>query len=71
MSESQKKLHKNGYKHPNLKKVLQFTLENIFIKEWDSPSVAAKELKLSASAIANCARGKTKYSGNYKWKYNE
>lgn len=69
MSNSQKKLFKNGYKHPNSKIVIQLDLNNNSLKEWESSTIAAKELNLNAMGIANCARGVSKTSGNYKWKY--
>lgn len=69
MSDSQKELYKNGYKHPNFRPVIQMDLEDNEIKEWESPAVASKELKIHKDAIGNCARGISKTSGGYKWKY--
>ena len=69
MSDSQKKLFENGYKHPNYKVVIQMDLNGDVIKVWDSPSVASKELSIHKDAISRCARGLTKTSGGFKWKY--
>lgn len=69
MSEAQKKLYQSGYKHPQLKPVIQLDLNGLILKEWDSPSVAGKELNISSDAICNCARGLTKTSGGFKWIY--
>jgi len=69
MSNTHKQLYKNGYKHPNRKIVYQFDSNNNFIKEWESAALAAKHFGLTGDAITNCARGLSKTSGGYKWKY--
>ena len=56
-------------KEYNLTKVLQFTIENIFIKEWESIKEAANELKIHSGGISACCRKKTNMCGNYKWRY--
>lgn len=48
------------------KKVFQFTLKNEFIKEWNSVKEAESAL---GKGIGNCARGKSKSSNGYIWKY--
>jgi len=49
--------------------VLQFTLENKFIKKWDCVMDIERELGIKSGAISNCCLGKSKTSGNYIWKY--
>lgn len=71
MSKSRKKLFENGYVHPRLKKVNQYSLENEFIKTWESLSEVEKELGISRTAICNCLNGLSKKSNNYIWKYEE
>ena len=46
--------------------VIQYSLDNVFIKEWDSKTDAEKELK-----ICNISRAirKNLTAGGYKWKY--
>lgn len=55
------------------KPVLQFTLDNIFVKKWDSVAQIEKTLGFSHSVIGNCCLNKphclTAYG--YKWKYKE
>lgn len=59
-----------GVNHPRVKPILQFTLENIFIKEWDCGiSQLSKQLSLSPSGISNCINNRTFSSGNFIWKY--
>ena len=48
--------------------VLQYDLEGNFIKEWQSATVAAKEINLHPTSIRHCVQGKTKSSGGYIWK---
>lgn len=51
------------------KSVFQYTVEGVFIKEWDSISNAAKALNISSSGISMCCQGNSKTSGKFKWKY--
>jgi hypothetical protein len=39
------------------------------IKEWESTACAAKELKLDASTITKCLKGKLKTCGGFEWRY--
>ena len=55
--------------NPKSKSVLQFTLENKFIKKWDCVMDIERELGIKSGAISNCCLGKSKTSGNYIWKY--
>ena len=49
--------------------ILQYDLNNNFIKEYDSISSAAKELDLDISGLARTLKGKQKTCGKYIWKY--
>ena len=50
------------------KKVYQYDLNNIFIKEWDS----VKEAEIQVGkGVGNCARGISKTSNGYKWTFNK
>ena len=65
MSEEQKKKLKNG---KTSKKVLQFTLDGEFIREW--PSTAECERNgFDSSFISACCRGKYKSAYGFKWCY--
>jgi group I intron endonuclease len=70
MSESQKKLHENGYVSPAKKKIDQYSLNNEFIKHWDSAKDVEMTIGISRFAIAQCLIGKNKTSGGFIWKYN-
>jgi hypothetical protein len=53
------------------KKVLQFDMQNNFIKEWKGAYEAAKELNISHSAIRNVLIKRAISSNNYKWVYSK
>ena len=69
MSESQKKLYENGYLSPVKKTLLQYSLDMVFIKEWESAAEIERSLGFKRSAICVCAKGNTKTSGGFIWKY--
>lgn len=60
---------KTGGKSAVAKKVLQFSLANEFIKEWDCISEAARELNIKTQSICRCCNGGRKSTGGYKWQY--
>jgi hypothetical protein len=53
----------------NIRKVIQLTLDDIFIKEWPSLKEAAKELGLSSPNILKVCVGERKKCGGFHWKY--
>jgi hypothetical protein len=53
------------------KKVLQYTIDGEFVKEWESYKIAAKELNVHPNAISIAARGKQKTSAGFIWKYKD
>lgn len=63
-----KHINKTSYK-PKI--IYQFNIDGEFIKEWESLAKVEKELKINRSAICNCAKGRTKSSGGYIWKYKK
>ena len=52
-------------------KILQFTTDWVFIKEWDNIDVVSKTLKCSRESIAGCCRGRRKTALGFKWKYKK
>lgn len=80
-SENHKHAHKIGLKKlnagnyikgrpgPNPKMVAQYSLEDVFIRNWNSQSEAEKEYSISQSKISAVCSGKRKSAGKYKWKY--
>ena len=53
------------------KPVLQFTLEDILIKEYPSTKQVERELGFLQGNIVNCCKGRYKQAYGYKWKYKE
>lgn len=51
------------------RKIVQCSIDNKVIKEWDSAVEAAKELKLSSFNITRCLKKDNLYK-NYKWFYS-
>lgn len=61
--------HKQKISEARRKPILQFTLDNIFIREWDSAKSASKELNIDSGFIAKCCKGKCKFAYGFLWKY--
>jgi group I intron endonuclease len=49
--------------------IMQYDLENNFIKEWESLREASRDLKISIGRISECASEKRKSAGGFIWKY--
>lgn len=52
-------------------KVRQLSLENTFIAEYESPSMAAIHVNVDASSIVKCCKGKRKTAGGFHWEYSQ
>ena len=53
------------------KSVLQFTLDNILVKEYPSIKQAERETGFAFQNISACCKGKHKQAYGYKWRYKE
>lgn len=53
------------------KPVLQFTLDDILVKEYPSTKQVERELGFNQGHISACCKGKRKTAYGYKWKYKE
>lgn len=62
---------KHGKEHPSSKPVLQYDLNNNFIKEWENSIEAGKQLGVKGSSIQRCARGDRKTAFGYIWRYKD
>lgn len=51
--------------------VLQYDLDNNFIKEWKNADEVTNELGFSKCKIQACCRGSQKQSHGYIWKYKK
>ena len=77
MSEAQKnyfKDPKNREKHSKAhdkqkKRILQYTLDGVFVKEWDSLCEINRVLGFQSHPINNCCKGKLKYAYKSIWRY--
>lgn len=58
-----------AYKGMNGKKVLQLTLNNIQIQEFESATEAARQLGYSFGSISRVCRGERTHYKGYKWEY--
>ena len=68
ISESHKGLQ-SGEKNPRALIILQFDKKDNLIKIWRYVKLASIELKINASDISRCAKGKLKSAGGYHWKF--
>ena len=71
MTRSENQLHAyNILKRKRAGKViLQYDLDNNFIKEYASACEANRQTHICRSCINDCCNGKLKTAGGYKWKY--
>jgi len=60
-----------GLKNNKVLPVLQFKMDDTFIREFASIKEASKETGASDSKISMVCKGKRKSTGNFKWKYKD
>lgn len=74
-SEEFKKFKRNawiGNKNPRSKKIKQYTLDMVFIKEYNYMKEAKEELNLTSTChISDCCRGKRNKAYGYIWQYSD
>ena len=58
-----------GVLHSNIKPVLQFNKNGLFIKEWEYINQARDCLGIDPSTIVRCCKGKQRTAGGYIWRY--
>jgi hypothetical protein len=51
------------------RKINQYTMDGIFVKQWPSISSASKSVNGSSGNITITCQGKNHYAYGYKWKY--
>jgi len=49
--------------------VCQYSTKGEFIREFESATIAGKEIEIDASCIIKCCKGKRKSAGGFAWKY--
>lgn len=52
-------------------KVIQYDLENNFIRIFASATEVERQFKIAHNSISACCRGKRKTAGGYIWKYKD
>jgi group I intron endonuclease len=70
VSEKQKAHYQKEGKRLS-KAVVQFAKDGAFIAEYESGSVAAKQLNIVRSGLTKCARGEAKTAGGFIFKYKK
>lgn len=63
------KFYKKGSRKGRHRSIKQFSLDGVFIKEWESAVSAAKELKLSSFNITRCLNSNNVYK-KFRWYYS-
>ena len=62
---------KTGIESPLSKPVLQYTKDNVFLREWPSGMDVEREIGIGYRSISNCVTGKGKTAGGFIWKFKE
>ncbi|MDD4804025.1 MAG: hypothetical protein PHN69_02520 [Candidatus Pacebacteria bacterium] len=52
----------------NRKKIKQYTIQNVFLRDWESIDLASKTLNINHSSITGVINNKRKTAGNFIWK---
>ena len=63
--------HKQNMSKAISKPIIQFTLEGVFIREWQSATIASRELNINQSNISACCKGRYKTCRGFIWKYKD
>lgn len=53
----------------HFKTILQFTLDGVLIKEWESRKSASETLGIKGCSISNNLAGRNRTAGGFKWAY--
>lgn len=56
-------------KHPNIKPILQFDLDNNFVKRWESSNEIYRETGFNHRNIRMCCSGQRNKAHNFIWKF--
>jgi ferredoxin-like protein FixX len=69
ISNNSKKQMLEGRSVIKLRPILQYTMNDEFIKEYDSVLSASIQTNIKSNTICNCCRKISKSSGGFKWRY--
>lgn len=53
------------------KVILQYSMNNVFIRQWPSLVEASRALGIAVSSISSCCTGRIKSAGGYIWRYDD
>jgi hypothetical protein len=70
-TENVKHAFRLGLNEGKKNKVYQYTLENVFIREYNSPIDVENETGIPRTRILDVCEGKTRKTGGYIWKYSD
>lgn len=62
---------KTGVLSAKYRKVFQYSMEGILIKEWDCISDACREIGVDSGSVTKVCQGKSKYAKGYIWRYEK
>lgn len=68
-SNRKPRLNKSNFGLKKKIPIIQYDLNDNFIKEWDSALDAFRGTGIWKESIRNCCNGRSKTSGGFKWKY--
>lgn len=63
------KIYAKGSDNPKSIKINQYTIDNQYINTWGSSKCIERELKIDASSVIKCCKGKLKTCKGYIFKY--
>ncbi len=66
-----KEEYRTLFKIMKSKKISQYDLDGVFIRDWNNILEASSSLKIDNSSIGKCCNKKLKSAGKYIWKYRE
>ena len=70
-SENVKHAFRLGLNKGKKNKVYQYTLDNVFIREYNSPIDVENEMGIPRTRILDVCEGKARKTGGYIWKYSD
>jgi hypothetical protein len=70
-SENVKHAFRLGLNKGKKNKVYQYTLDNVFIREYNSPIDVENETGIPRTRILDVCEGRTRKTGGYIWKYSD
>lgn len=70
-TENVKHAFRLGLNKGKKNKVYQYTLDNVFIREYNSPLDVENEMGIPRTRILDVCEGRTRKTGGYIWKYSD